>query len=178
MKRKNSIFKPARSYNGIWNLVKTFVQTGFFWLIFLYLIPMQIIRIESIVEVHGFSAQREIGWMLFSVFSLLGIYSGYTMSWRGKGTPLPLDCPNKLVIEGPYKFVRNPMAIAGIGQGICVGIILGSYLIIIYAICGAILWHFMVRPLEEKDLEERFGKSYLEYKRKIKCWIPAVEQGS
>jgi protein-S-isoprenylcysteine O-methyltransferase Ste14 len=28
---------------------------------------------------------------------------------RGKGTPLPLDPPKKLVIEGPYQVVRNPM---------------------------------------------------------------------
>src|SRR2546422_6386781 len=28
---------------------------------------------------------------------------------RGKGTPLPLDPPKKLVVEGPYGVVRNPM---------------------------------------------------------------------
>ena len=166
------MFKPAKSKNKIWNLTKTFVQTVFFWLIFLYLIPIGILTIETITKTKGFSAQNEIGWILFFIFSLIGIYSGYTMSWRGTGTPLPLDCPNKLVIEGPYKFVRNPMAIAGIGQGICVGLILGSYTIILYSISGAILWHIMVRPIEEKDLEQRFGKQYLEYKSKIRCWIP------
>jgi len=96
------------------------------------------------------------------------------MSWLGKGTPLPLDCPNELVIKGPYKVVRNPMAVAGISQGICVGIILGSFLVIIYAILGGLLWHLFVKPVEEKDLEERFGKSYLDYKKKVKCWIPRI----
>lgn len=133
---------------------------------------MGILKIELNTGINGFLAQKEIGWILFLTFSLIGIYSGYTMSWRGKGTPLPLDCPNKLVIEGPYKIVRNPMAIAGIGQGISVGIILGSYTIILYSISGAILWHIMVRPIEEKDLEQRFGKTYLEYKSRIRCWIP------
>ena len=166
------MFKPAKSKNGIWNLIKTFVQTGIFWLIFLYLVPMAILKIESLTGINGFVAQKEIGWILFWIFSLVGIHSGFTMSWRGKGTPLPLDCPNKLVIEGPYKIVRNPMAIAGIGQGICVGIIWGSYAIISYSIIGAFLWHILVRPIEEKDLEQRFGKSYLEYKSRIKCWIP------
>ena len=166
------MFKPAKSKNEIWNLTKTFGQTGIFWLIFLFLIPMGILKIESVAGINGFEAQKEIGWILFLTFSLIGIYSGYTMSRRGKGTPLPLDCPNKLVIEGPYKFVRNPMAIAGIGQGICVGLILGSYTIILYSISGAILWHMMIRPIEEKDLEQRFGKLYLEYKSRIRCWIP------
>ena len=166
------MFKPAKSKNRNWNLIKTFVQTALFWLIFLYLIPMGLLKIESIAHLNGFVGQKEIGWILFLVFSLLGVYSGYTMSSTGKGTPLPLDCPNKLVIKGPYKFVRNPMAIAGIGQGICVGIILGSYTIILYSISGAFLWHIIVRPIEEKDLEQRFGKSYLEYKSRIRCWIP------
>ena len=168
------MFKPAKSKNRIWNLLKTFLQTGFFWLIFLYLIPIGIVNIESNLEIEGFAAQKEIGWIFFLLFSLTGIYSGYTMSWSGRGTPLPLDCPNKLVIEGPYKFVRNPMAVAGIGQAISVGVILGSYIVVIYSISGAILWHIMVRPLEEKDLEQRFGNSYLEYKTKIKCWVPKL----
>jgi len=166
------MFKPAKSKNRIWNLTKTFIQTGIFWLIFLYQIPSLILKIESNIGIIGFESQKQIGWILFCFFSLLGIYSGYTMSSIGTGTPLPLDCPNKLVIEGPYKLVRNPMAIAGIGQGICVGIITGSFSIVVYSLSGAILWHLFVRPIEEKDLEQRFGEAYLNYKTQIKCWIP------
>ena len=169
------MFKPATSTNRIWNLVKTFVQTGFFWLIFLYLIPLGISEIEYILNIEGFTAHKKIGWVLFFIFSLIGIHSGYTMSWSGKGTPLPLDCPNSLVIEGFYKTVRNPMAIAGIGQAICVGIIWGSYAIILYSIVGAFLWHILVRPIEERDLEKRFGKPYLEYKNRVKCWVPTFK---
>ena len=98
MKEDNSMFKPSKSNNGIWNLTKTFLQTTIFWLIFLYIIPMGIVKIETMIEIAGFRPQKEIGWILFFLFSSIGIYSGYTMSWLGKGTPLPLDCPNKLVI--------------------------------------------------------------------------------
>lgn len=113
-----------------------------------------------------------MGWALFILFCLLGLWSGYTMSWYGKGTPLPLDCPQKLVIAGPYKFVRNPMALAGIGQGVSVGIILGSPFVIIYAISGAFLWHYLVKPSEEADLLGRFGEKYVEYCKHVKCWVP------
>ncbi len=172
MKNPLSIFKPSKSNNPSWNLTKTFLQTTVFWFIFLYLLPAVILKIETTFQIKGFEPLQEIGWILFCFFSLIGIYSGYTMSWFGNGTPLPLDCPSELVIEGPYRFVRNPMAVAGIGQGVCVGIIVGSYLVVLYALSGAVLWHILVRPVEEEDLEVRFGKSYTDYKRAVKCWIP------
>lgn len=121
---------------------------------------------------HGFVSQKEIGWVFFFLFSVLGVFSGYTMSWLGKGTPLPLDCPNELVILGPYKVVRNPMAVAGIGQAVSFGVIYGSFMIIFYALSGAVLWHLIVRPLEERDLEVRFGQPYLDYKKTVLCWLP------
>jgi protein-S-isoprenylcysteine O-methyltransferase Ste14 len=91
---------------------------------------------------------------------------------EGKGTPLPIDQTQKLVTNGPYRFVRTPMAVAGIGQGISISIIVGSIHIFFYSMLGAVLWHFVVKPLEEKDMEKRFGKDYSEYKQNVGCWIP------
>jgi len=98
------------------------------------------------------------------------------MSLYGKGTPLPIDCPNRIVIKGPYMYVRNPMAIGGIGQGISVGIYLGSILTILFSLLGAIVWHFFVRPKEELDLAHRFGKDYLNYKKHIRNWWPTFNK--
>lgn len=165
-------FRPASSPGKAWNLFKTALQTMVFWLLFLLLIPRLITIAEAHFSLAGFPPLRLLGWCLFALFSGLGIASGYTMSWWGQGTPLPLDCPNELVVKGPYRFVRNPMAIAGIGQGICVGLILGSYAVIVYALLGAFLWHLFVRPVEEADLEERFGAAYRTYRLQTKCWIP------
>ncbi|MEO1627712.1 MAG: isoprenylcysteine carboxylmethyltransferase family protein [Bacteroidota bacterium] len=171
----NFLFRPSTSTDPRWNVTKTFLQTTVFWLVFLYLLPMGIQKMEAIYQLIGFGPRRELGWGLFALFSILGIWSGYTMSSKGRGTPLPLDCPNELVVEGPYQFVRNPMAVAGIGQGLCVGLILGSYWVMAYAMADAVLWHLLVRPVEEQDLEKRFGDSYLAYKRQIKCWIPGFD---
>ncbi|MGB1315782.1 MAG: methyltransferase family protein, partial [Chitinophagales bacterium] len=88
------------------------------------------------------------------------------------GTPLPMDCAQKLVVKGSYKIIRNPMAVAGIGQAFSIGLYFGSFLILFYAFSGAILWHIFVRPSEEKNLLERFGKNYLEYRNNTWCWFP------
>ncbi|MFK8103284.1 MAG: isoprenylcysteine carboxylmethyltransferase family protein [Saprospiraceae bacterium] len=174
MKSFLPLFKTAAPASNLRNLLKTLGQTAIFWLVFLYLLPQGILILSALLGLPKFSPMPFLGWSVFIAFSMLGLYSGYTMSWLGKGTPLPLDCPNKLVIQGPYRWVRNPMAVAGIGQGICVGLILGSYLVVLYALAGGVLWHYFVRPVEEEDLAKRFGAAYRTYQQKTKCWLPKI----
>lgn len=170
----NAPFRPASSRNPIWNLAKTALQTSVFWFVFLYVLPQQITKIESVLQLPSFSFPGLLAWSLLLIFSVLGVFSGYTMSRLGKGTPLPTDCANELVVQGPYKIVRNPMAVAGIGQGVSIGLILGSWSVVAYAFVGAILWHIAVRPVEEADLKKRFGDAYVLYKKQVKCWIPKL----
>ena len=96
----------------------------------------------------------------------------------GEGTPLPLDQTNKLVISGPYQYVRNPMAIAGIGQGVAVSIIFQSLPILVYSLLGALVWHLAVRPFEERDMVKRFGESYVQYRERVSCWIPTFRDNA
>ena len=92
----------------------------------------------------------------------------------GAGTPLPLDQTNNLVVTGPYQYVRNPMAIAGVGQGLAIAIVFQSVPILIYSLLGALVWHLVVRPIEERDMAQRFGESYLRYRQRVSCWIPSL----
>lgn len=165
-------FKTATSKNWLWNVIKTLIQTAFFWGFFLIFLPDLIMYVTGDITILSFSPLPTLGIIAFAMFSILGLLSGITMSVIGQGTPLPTDCPNKLVIKGVYRFVRNPLAIAGIGQGISIGLYFGTLAVIIYALLGAVLWHYFVRPVEEADLESRFGAEYLEYKSKVKCWLP------
>lgn len=168
------IYRSAKADNSYWNLAKTLFHTSVFWFVFLYYLPSWVFWGEEQLAIPHFQAFPILGWVLFALFGTLGISSGITMSWIGKGTPLPTDCPNQLVIKGPYKIVRNPMAVAGIGQAICVGLITGSYMTIVYALSGAFFWHFAIRPSEERDLEKRFGSDFINYKKKVWCWFPNI----
>ena len=165
-------FRTATSKNWVWNVTKTLIQTAFFWGFFLIFLPDLILYVTGNSTVLTFSPLPNLGVFAFAIFSILGLSSGIMMSVIGQGTPLPNDCPNKLVVKGAYRFVRNPLAVAGIGQGISVGLYFGSLSVIIYALSGAVLWHYLVRPAEEVDLEKRFGAEYLGYKKRVKCWLP------
>ena len=172
------MFRPASEASPAWNLAKTLAQTVAFWGVFLFVLPSAIRLVEAALGVpsFGFPEQRAIGVALFALFSALGLWSGVTMSWLGRGTPLPLDAPRELVRRGPYTYVRNPMAVAGLGQGLAVALVLGSPLIVLYVLAGGILWNWFVRPLEEEDLRRRFGAEYEAYCSEVRCWVPRLQR--
>lgn len=170
---ESKIFRKSNTNNILLNYVKTFLQIICVWTITLFVIPTLII--DSFGETTMISNNiKIIGITLFIIFSIIGLFSAYVMVKIGEGTPLPLDQTQKLVTKGPYKYVRNPMAIAGIGQGMSISVFFGSFHILIYSVLGAILWHLVVRPLEEKNMIERFGDEYEAYRKTVKCWIPKI----
>lgn len=157
-------------------LAGTFTQIAIFWGLFLGVIPVIIVWCE-----HRWALDLLIpGWvvglgaMLFILTSALGLWAAFSMATVGRGTPLPRATAARLVITGPYRFVRNPMAVSGIGQGISVGLMHGSWLVVIYALCGSLLWNWVIRPGEEADLEARFGDEFRAYAARVRCWVPTL----
>jgi protein-S-isoprenylcysteine O-methyltransferase Ste14 len=167
------VFKESKSSNVWVNLMKTIVQIICFWTITLVFFPWVIVQAFGVPLIPD-TAHTIVGIILFVLFSTLGIRSAISMVWEGKGTPIPADQSKKLVTKGPYKYVRNPMSIAGLGQGIAVSIYLSSIPVFIYVLVGGIIWQFAVRPLEEINMRERFGPEYDEYRQKVKLWIPKI----
>jgi protein-S-isoprenylcysteine O-methyltransferase Ste14 len=168
--------REARPASSAWNLLKTLLQTAVFWTLFLAVIPAVVYQLESALGLGGWRFSGPLGrWsggVLFVLGGTLGLVSGIVMAVKGQGTPLPLDCPRQIVIAGPYRHVRNPMALAGIAQGIAVGLMLGSPAVVLYALSGGPLWNVLVRPWEERDLQQRFGGSFDRYREAVHCWWP------
>ncbi|SMH50448.1 Phospholipid methyltransferase [Rathayibacter oskolensis] len=158
------------------HLAATLAQIVVFWGGALAVIPIAIAALEArwVVALPFPSLAWPFGAVLLVLASSLGIWSALSMSLLGDGTPLPSAMPNRLVIAGPYRWVRNPMAVAGITQGVAVGLLLSSWLVVAYALLGSVLWNYAVRPLEEADLEARFGESFRRYRDRVRCWVPRV----
>jgi protein-S-isoprenylcysteine O-methyltransferase Ste14 len=166
-------FRPAAA-RPAGHVVSTFRQIAVFWGLFLVLIPLAVTALEHRWALHlGFPAVAgPIGGVVLAAASALGIWSAVVMSTLGNGTPLPSAMPNSLVIAGPYRWVRNPMAVAGITQGVAVGLLLSSWLVVVYAIAGSLVWNYIIRPHEESDLEQRFGDDFRRYQDAVRCWVP------
>ncbi len=170
----HKMIRPAAQRSRSADLGRTLLQVIMFWSFFLGLVPWGIQRMESYWELPSFRPMPRVGWSLLVTASLLGLWSGFTMAWFGRGTPLPMDCANRLVVRGPYRFLRNPMAVAGLAQGSAVALILGSWGCLLYCAAGMLTWNTFVRPVEEKDLAERFGESFSRYRSAVRCWIPRL----
>lgn len=168
----HSLFRKS-STNLTQNAMKTFIQIICIWVLALFVFPYVILDAFNAAKLPNMGILLYVGSFLFIGFSLLGLTSAWFMVRDGGGTPLPLDQTNNLVVSGPYYFIRNPMAVAGVGQGLAIAIVFQSIPILIYSILGALVWHLAVRPVEERDMAQRFGQSYEEYRRQVSCWIPS-----
>lgn len=92
----------------------------------------------------------------------------------GKGTPAPWAPPEKLVVLGPYRHVRNPM---NSGMVLMLGaeaLLFGSWhlvgwMCVFFVVC-AIYFPFY----EEPALERRFGEPYRLYRANVPRWIPRI----
>lgn len=173
-----SLFRVARLAPARWNVIKTALQVIVFWSTFLYFLPQAVLWF---VNRFGIESPQQhlpqlkiVAVVVFALASCIGLWSAWVIASMGQGTPLPVDCPRKLVVYGPYRFVRNPMALTGLTQGTCVALWYGSWSLVLYVFFGFLAWNYIARPLEERDLDQRFGDEFREYQTAVRCWIPRL----
>lgn len=165
-------FRALRVRTGRAALARTLTQMSIFWVLFFGLMPWGLLVLERSLGVTGFMPQPIAGAVVFVAFGCIGLWSAFTMSLRGMGTPLPNQCASRLVTAGPYRFVRNPMAVAGVVQVGAIGLGLGSWFVLGYGLAGGAMWQICLKPAEEADLANRFGEEYERYRRRVRCWWP------
>ena len=124
----------------------------------------------------AFDSPLPLGWIVVGIGALIGLPCVWEFAWRGLGTPAPFDPPRRLVITGPYRFVRNPMYV---GMGIA---LLGEALVfpnLTFLMLGLIvaLWcvvSLFIIGYEEPTLRSMFGHDYEEYCHQVRRWIPRL----
>ena len=92
----------------------------------------------------------------------------------GRGTLAPVDAPRALVVQGLYRYVRNPMYV-GVGA-----ILLGELMLVrtLAMFAYGVVWFTVVNAFvilyEERALRRRFGSSYDDYTRRVHRWVPRL----
>lgn len=169
-------FRRSKTQEVAVNLLHSVFQTIVMWSVFLVVIPTSIclLEVQAKWHYHWILIQNQVGVGsgLFCMCGFVGILSMWAMAKHGKGSPLPSACAHELVVAGPYRFVRNPMALSGVGQGVSIGIAIGSPIIMVYSLLGGVAWEVLVRREEEAYLLSQFGEAFENYCQRVRCWIP------
>lgn len=90
----------------------------------------------------------------------------------GGGTPVPTIPTQRLVVEPPFTYSRNPMVLGTAVGYLGFGVWLGSPAAIALVVVFSALLLIYVKALEEGELEARFGTDYLHYKQSTPFLIP------
>jgi protein-S-isoprenylcysteine O-methyltransferase Ste14 len=114
------------------------------------------------------------GIVLMVAGGVLALACAGTFIVRGKGTPAPFDAPREFVAVGPYRYVRNPMYVGGLGLLAGFGLYERSISILLMALALLLVVHLMVVIYEEPTLRKLFGATYQEYCRTTARWIPTL----
>ena len=103
----------------------------------------------------------------------LAIWSVRTFYFKGgDGTPGPWKPISKLVIVGPYRYVRNPMLIGVFFLLLFESIFFSAIPIFYWFLVFFVGNIFYIKIIEEKDLINRFGADYEDYKRNVPMLFP------
>jgi protein-S-isoprenylcysteine O-methyltransferase Ste14 len=104
---------------------------------------------------------------------LLTVYSFF----RARGSPVPINPPQKLVVGGLYSQTRNPMVLGWIIMLFGVGILLSSIsLVAIFTPLFTLLNVLYLKTIEEREMEKKFGEEYLKYKQRVPMFIPRLRK--
>jgi protein-S-isoprenylcysteine O-methyltransferase Ste14 len=90
----------------------------------------------------------------------------------GRGTPVPIEPPDRLVIRGIYRYCRNPMYLGQLALLLGLFVYRGEALLLVHlALYAGVVRAYVVR-WEEPELRRRFGEEYLRYLERVPRWLP------
>lgn len=81
---------------------------------------------------------------------------------------------HELVTTGPYRVIRHPLYAMGTGLFLSVGLMAASWFILLFALIALVAIRVVVVPLEERELEAKFGDAYRSYRQGTGALLPRV----
>jgi protein-S-isoprenylcysteine O-methyltransferase Ste14 len=140
----------------------------------LIFVPARLLSWSGIVRPTTIGVTQVAGMFIGAVGAAVALWCIFTFATIGRGTPAPFDPPRRLVIQGPYRFARNPMYI---GAGLALAgaaLFYGSWPLLGYTGIFFVATHLFVVWYEEPTLRRTFGPEYEAYCGQVRRWWPSV----
>lgn len=153
-------------------LVRAITYAALFIGLVLIYTPARLLSWSGIRGPDAIGVPQAVGVVIVTVGAAVALWCIFTFASVGRGTPAPFDPPRKLVVQGPYRLVRNPMYI-GAGMALVgAALFYESWPILGYTAIFFLIAHLFVSWYEEPTLRRNFGPEYEAYCHRVGRWWP------
>ena len=155
-------------------LVRALTYATLFIGLVLVFLPARVLAWSGIAAPRAFGLLQGLGMAIAALGGALALWCILAFALIGRGTPAPFDPPRRLVVRGPYRFVRNPMYLGAAVALLGAAVYYGSAALAMYAGVFLLLMHAFVVGYEEPTLRETFGDEYGRYCGAVRRWRPRL----
>jgi protein-S-isoprenylcysteine O-methyltransferase Ste14 len=153
-------------------LIRATIYATSFIALLLVFIPSQVLARSGITRPPHVGLPEVFGAAVAVTGAVIALWCILTFVVLGRGTPAPFDPPRRLVVRGPYQYVRNPMYLgAGLALAGAAAVyrslpLLGYLAVLVVLTQGLVVWY------EEPTLTRSFGADYASYRERVNRWLP------
>ena len=123
-----------------------------------------------------FTAPSWLAWTgaALGLFVVPGTYWVFSSIGRNVSETVLTKAQHDLVQHGPYRWIRHPLYTVGVLLLAAEGLMLTSWVVLLFALLANTVFRFLVVPIEERQLEAKFGETYRRYRSRTGAMMPRL----
>lgn len=154
--------------------VRAIIYATLFIGLVLVFLPAQMLAGAGVERPARVGAPQIAGMIVGAAGGAVAVWCIVTFALIGRGTPAPFDPPRRLVVRGPYAYVRNPMYLGAALALVGAALFYQAGTLWAYAAAFLAATHALVVLYEEPALRQAFGADYDSYRLKVRRWWPTL----
>jgi protein-S-isoprenylcysteine O-methyltransferase Ste14 len=164
---------PAERWSQYLTAVAAMLVGAAFFALWFWLLPGWL---GFQVEIAGAARWRWVAAIPSILGFAVALRCVWDFGWTGRGTPAPIAPPQRLVVVGFYRYVRNPMYVGFAAGWIGLWIVFGHANPAAIATVAAVALgvHLFVIFYEGPALRKKFGADYEQYLQNVRRWWPRL----